>query len=749
MRIILAALLPLSLMAVGLAAPEGKTYVYKEVDGQTREMEIYFPNGEPPAKPVPGIIMFHGGGWGGGDRGQFRYLCHYFASRGLVASTVTYRLAGKAKKGGKGSRKRICMPDAKSAIRWYKQHAAELGIDPTRIIAGGGSAGGHISLIATTNPGLNDPNDPPGFDTSVAAYLLFNPALSIADAKDPEIDVLAHLDADFPPAIAFFGNKDSWLKGWKPAYAKLKSLGSPIDYRIAEGQSHAFFNKQPWADVTIAAADRFLVKHGYLQGEPTLPKHDDAKLVPAESKHPNIVYILADDMGYDSVSALNPKMGALKTPAIDRLLREGRHFTDAHSGSSVCTPTRYGILTGRYCWRTRLKNSVLWSWGQPLIKQERLTVGEMLQQQGYRSGMVGKWHLGMAWPAADGQVANRDVQQSDAIFRKGPGAERLKVAAARIDFSKPITDGPIQHGFDYYFGVDVPNFPPYAWIENDRVQGTPSEPKPAAMFGQAGPMVPGWQLENLLPQLAEKSAAWISEQAKADQPFFLYLPLTSPHAPISPSARFQGKSGINSYADFLLETDWVVGEVLRALDESGVADDTLVIFTADNGTSRGFAKYAELEKSGVNIRASFRADKASIYEGGHRVPFILRWPGKAAAGSSCAETICLNDFMATAAAITGAELPANAAEDSNNILPLFLGNSAAPGHSLVVNHSIGGQFAIRRGKWKLVLAKRTELYDLEADVKETKNLAQSHPELVTELRSTLQRYQREGRSVSR
>ncbi|MFT5131315.1 MAG: arylsulfatase A, partial [Rhodothermales bacterium] len=666
MRFLLAALMLPMLLKANVTAPAGKVYVYKTVDGQAREMEIYFPNGKPPATPVPGIIMFHGGGWGGGDRGQFRYLCHYFASRGLVAATVTYRLATKAEKakmrGGGQSGKRLCIPDAKSAIRWYKQHAAELGIDPTRIIAGGGSAGGHISLIATNNPGLNDPADFQDIDTSVAAYLLFNPALSTGDAKDPEIDVLTHLDLEFAPAIAFFGDKDNWLKGWKPAYAKLKAQGSAIDYRIAERQGHGFFNTQPWADVTIAAADRFLVELGFLQGEPTLPVHD-AKLTSVEQKRPNIVYILADDMGYDSVSALNPQMGPLKTPAIDRLLREGRHFTDAHSGSAVCTPTRYGILTGRYCWRTRLKNSVLWSWGQPLIARERLTVAEMLQQQGYRTGMVGKWHLGMSWTDADGKPANSDVRLSDALFRKGAGAARLHDAAARIDFSRPISDGPIQHGFDYYFGVDVPNFPPYAWIENDRIQGTPSQSKPESMFGQPGPMVPGWQLENLLPELAAKSAAWISQTAQTDSPFFLYLPLTSPHAPISPSARFQGKSGISNYADFMLETDWVVGEVLAALDKSGVADNTLVIFTADNGTSGRFANYRHLETKGVNIRASFRGDKGSVYEGGHRLPFIVRWPGKAPAGSSCGETICLNDFMATAAAITSAQLPANSAED--------------------------------------------------------------------------------------
>ena len=256
--------------------PKGKVYVYKEVDGMTREMEIFFPKDHDSSKKsVPGVIMFHGGGWGSGSRVMFSYQCNYFASRGLVAATVTYKLAEKAvanKTKGTESRKRVCITDAKSAIRWYKQNADELGIDPKRIIAGGGSAGGHISLLATTNPGLNDPGDPKEYDATVAAYLLFNPALSAGDAKDPQVDFLRHLKADFPPAIVFFGSEDNWMKkGWVPASKKMKSLGiKSTDLRIAEGMGHAFFNRQPWADITLIAADKFLREHDFIEGEPTL-----------------------------------------------------------------------------------------------------------------------------------------------------------------------------------------------------------------------------------------------------------------------------------------------------------------------------------------------------------------------------------------------------------------------------------------------------------------------------------------------
>ncbi len=255
--------------------PEGKPYVYKTSAGVERKMEIFFPPNHDPAKSkVPGVILFHGGGWSGGNLSQFRFACNYFASRGLVCATAEYQMLGKAgvEKLAKGeSKKRACVTDAKSAIRWFKQNAAELGIDPKRIITGGGSAGGHISALATMNPSLNDPADPKDIDTKVVAYLWFNPAFEDSDKTDPEIEILTHLKADLPPAIAFFGDKDTWKKGWDVAYAKWKTLGTKtIDLQIAPGQGHSFFNKDPWRAVTLIAVDEFLVKHGFLTGKTTL-----------------------------------------------------------------------------------------------------------------------------------------------------------------------------------------------------------------------------------------------------------------------------------------------------------------------------------------------------------------------------------------------------------------------------------------------------------------------------------------------
>jgi len=256
--------------------PLGKVYTYKETNGVKREMEIFFPkHHESAKKPVPAIIFFHGGGWASGSRKSFSYQCDYFAKRGIVAATVTYQLTdkkGKATLKKNQSPKRLCIPDAKSAIRWVKQHADELGIDPKQLIVAGGSAGGHIGLIATHNPGLNDPQDAKEVDTSVVAYVLFNPALTLTDAKDKEIDVIQHLNPSTAPAIAFFGDKDKWLKGWKPAYKKWQGLkNTSIEVHIAKGQGHAFFNKQPWLDLTLLEADKFLQKRGLLQGEATLP----------------------------------------------------------------------------------------------------------------------------------------------------------------------------------------------------------------------------------------------------------------------------------------------------------------------------------------------------------------------------------------------------------------------------------------------------------------------------------------------
>ena len=460
---------------------------------------------------------------------------------------------------------------------------------------------------------------------------------------------------------------------------------------------------------------------------------------------PNIILILGDDMGIDAVSAFNAKLG-MKTPAIDRLASEGMSFTDAHSTSGVCSPTRYAVLTGRYNWRSRLKRGIVGKWERPLIEDSRLTLPEMLRARGYDTACIGKWHLGWNWP------------------KKGGGTT---TTLQDVDFSAPVGGGPNAHGFDYYFGDDVPNWPPYAWRENDRVLGdVDSAMKAGAMVGvSAGPAVKDWDFRAVLAEYGERVAKHVRRQAGKKKPFFLFFPMPSPHTPIAPHADIRGKTGISEYADFLAQTDAVIGQVLKALDEASLTENTLVIFTCDNGTSPK-CDFAQLEKKGVHLREHWRGWKADAYEGGHRVPFVVRWPGRVAPGARSAQTITLADVMATCADVVGHDLPEDAAEDSASLLGILTGQSDKPVHDAVVHHSSSGRFAIRKGRWKLLLcrgsggwsppqegpaAKRNlppvQLYDLESDPKETRNLQAQKPELVKQLTADLRALVEAGRST--
>jgi len=492
---------------------------------------------------------------------------------------------------------------------------------------------------------------------------------------------------------------------------------------------------------------------------------------PAEQP-PNIIYILADDMGFGDVSCLNPD-SRISTPNLDQLAQEGITFTDAHSGSAVCTPTRYGILTGRYCWRSELKSSVLWAWDGPLIEPDRLTVGSFLKQQGYTTACIGKWHLGWEWPTLDGSGMNDEIAKGiyDAAIRS-PLAEK-------VNFSSEIRNGPITRGFDYYFGDDVPNFPPYCFIENNRTLGIPSVNKPDHMFGSPGPMIEGWNLEEVMPALTRKAVEYIKAgtgeglfKRDRNKPFFLYFPLTAPHTPIAPTADFQGTSDAGAYGDFVQEVDWTVGQIMKALEEEGLAENTLLIFTSDNGSPgrdgtnmNGPAN--SVRKYGHNPSHVFRGIKADIWEGGHHVPFFARWPDEIKQGSESTEIISHTDLLATTAAILDKPLPVGAAGDSYNILPALLGEQMEGSiREATIHHSIQGSFSIRQGKWKLIQCAgsggwsepsnsdaeemelpEVQLYDLSKDIGEEKNLYDQYPEVVEHLSKLLQKYRDEGRSV--
>lgn len=462
---------------------------------------------------------------------------------------------------------------------------------------------------------------------------------------------------------------------------------------------------------------------------------------------PNVVVILADDMGLDSVSATNERMG-MQTPAIDRLANEGMSFTDAHSTSAVCSPTRYSVLTGRYNWRSRLKRGIVGKWERPLIADDRLTLPELFREHGYDTACIGKWHLGWNWPSKGGGTT-----------------EKL----SDIDFTGVINGGPNDHGFDYYFGDDVPNWPPYAWRENKRLLGKiTTQMKSGVMVGVSnGPATADWDFRAVLAEYATRWPKYIRQRSAEKKPFFLFAPMPSPHTPIAPHHNFQGKSKISEYADFLLQTDAAVGEILEALKDSKQAENTLVIFTCDNGTSPK-ADFFQLDAAGVHLNTNWRGWKADAYEGGHRVPFIVRWPGKIEPGSRSDQTITLADIMATCADVVRHDLPPNAAEDSVSLLPTLLGNeSGKPLHDIVVHHSVSGHFAVRKGDWKLLLCRGSggwsppreasaakqnlptvQLFNLSNDPKETTNLHAEHPEIVRQLTEDLRRIIENGRSTA-
>lgn len=473
------------------------------------------------------------------------------------------------------------------------------------------------------------------------------------------------------------------------------------------------------------------------------------------ASRPNIVFILADDMGYGDLACQN-SASKIPTPNLDRLAAQGIRFTDAHAPSAVCTPTRYGILTGRYCWRSRLKAQVLWPWEPPLIEEGRQTVAAMLRKDGYRTACIGKWHLGWNWP----------------FVKEADKSSETAVPCDALDWSKPITGGPCAVGFDYYFGDDVPNFPPYVFIENDRALAVPSEQKPDSMFGNPGPMQPGWTLEAVMPAITRKAAGWIDRCAAETpkQPFFLYFPLTAPHTPIAPTDEFKGKSAAGRYGDWVAEVDWSVGEVLQALERNKLVENTLVIFTSDNGPEN--SAYARVKEHGHHSMGELRGVKRDTWEGGHRVPFMSRWPGHIPAGTTSGETICLTDFMATIAALLDIPLGPDAAEDSCNILPALLGEKTdRPLREATVHCSYKGRFAIRKGNWVLIdhpsgdenrepdwfkeergytpHNRPGELYDLSQDLSEQRNVYEDHPGVVRELKALLEKYKAEGRSVSR
>ena len=459
---------------------------------------------------------------------------------------------------------------------------------------------------------------------------------------------------------------------------------------------------------------------------------------------PNIVYILCDDLGYGDVHALNPTRGKIATPQMDNFASQSMVFTDAHSGSSVCSPTRYGILTGRYAWRTRLQSGVLGGYDVPLISPNRLTVASLLKSHGYATACFGKWHLGMT-------IAHQ--------------ADNTK--KTEVDYALPIKDGPVDVGFDYYYGISASlDMPPFVFIENNKFTEIPTVEK---KWVRTGPAAKSFEAIDVLPTLKTKAVQYVKDHAadaKNGKPFFMYVPLNSPHTPIVPTKEWQGKSGLSIYGDFVMETDDAIGQIIAAVDAAGLRENTLVIVTSDNGCSPA-AKVNELEKQGHFPSAQFRGYKSDIWEGGHRIPFIARWTGHIAGNTTYDHTICLTDLLSTCAELVNEKLPANAGEDSVSILPALLGKTTAPLREATVHHSIQGNFAIRMGDWKLEFTAGSggwgspntaqaeklnlpamQLYNMQADVSEKDNQLAKNATTVEKLKLLMEKYIADGRSTT-
>lgn len=473
---------------------------------------------------------------------------------------------------------------------------------------------------------------------------------------------------------------------------------------------------------------------------------------PDVPKKPNIVFILADDMGYGDVSAYNEN-SKIKTPYIDQMVSEGVMFTDAHTSSAVCTPTRYGILTGRYNWRSTLKRGVLSGYSEALITPDRVTIGKFLHKEGYKTAYIGKWHLGWDWTFVAKDSTDRNAWD----------------AKPAVDFSVPVANGPNTRGFDYSYGFNGSlDMAPYVWVENGKSTMVPTKEtvnKGKQSWWRKGPTSDDFDHEQVLPHITKKTVQFINENAKSENPFFVYMPLPAPHTPILPTKEFQGVSGLdNPYGDFVIMVDWVVGEVMKSLEQQGVADNTILVFTSDNGCSNQ-ADYEQLATKGHDPSYVFRGHKADIFEGGHRVPYVVRWPEHVKPGKSD-QLVCTTDLFATVADALGIKSEDHFAEDSFSFLSALGMESEGPKRESVVHHSINGSFAYRKGKYKAIFCPGSggwsyprpkdeitkelppyQLYDLDRDIGEEHNLEAEKGEILEQYRNELAKIVTDGRST--
>ena len=745
---------------------------YKRTPQGALHLHVFRPARPAAATPRAAILFFFGGGWRGGRPQQFFEQARALADRGMVAISAEYRVKTRH-----GTSPFECVEDGKSAVRWVREHAHELGVDPDRIVAAGGSAGGHVAACTGLVDGFEAEGDDLTISSRPNAMVLCNPVLDttargfeigpVRRAERARISPTQCVRGGVAPTLVLHGSADRTvpLRFAQAFAAAMAAHDNPCRLAIFDGGGHGFFNSpsfRPRAPDdrayrwSMRECVRFLTRYGFLPTEPRRPSNRSTASGSARPSgdarsRPNIVVIYTDDQGYGDVRALNPD-AKFETPHLDRIAAEGVAFTNAHSADSVCTPSRYALLTGRYAWRTRRKRGVLGAEAPCLIADGRMTLASMLRATGYRTAIVGKWHLGMDFPGKRG---------------------------AR-DWSMRIEDMPLDKGFDYFFGIPASlNFGVLAWFEGRYAAVPPTRwtrKKPntrhvdyrimppyaesleslAQSTGRRGgfEVAPDFVDNECLTRFTDRAVDWLLGRAggeAGEQPFFLYLALTSPHYPVCPLPEYHGRGAAGAYGEFVIETDHHVGRILRTLEEAGLDQDTLVLVTSDNGPEKSWdGRLAEFDH---DSRGGFRGGKRSVYEGGHRVPFLVRWPnGIREPGRRFDGLVGQVDLLATLAEVVGAELPEDAGEDSESFASVLSDPESSHRRQPLVNHGNGRgtRYAITEGRYKLVLPSPTqpaELYDLATDRTESRNVAADHPDIVAALTGKMNAIVRNGRST--